>query len=65
MSGLDCVEDVLCGTDFHSHLGTKRAGMVFILTIGGAELRAWRARSKEQGLRNRRNSSYNTELSMS
>lgn len=27
----DCVEDVFYGTDYHSHLGTKRAGMVFIL----------------------------------
>ena len=26
-----CVEDVFYGTDYHSHLGTKRAGMVFIV----------------------------------
>ena len=25
----DCVSDVYYGTDYHSHLGTKRAGMVF------------------------------------
>ncbi len=25
----DCVYDVYYGTDYHSHLGTKRAGMVF------------------------------------
>jgi amidophosphoribosyltransferase len=25
----DCVDDVFYGTDYHSHLGTKRAGMVF------------------------------------
>ncbi|MBE0655904.1 MAG: amidophosphoribosyltransferase [Bacteroidales bacterium] len=25
----DCVNDVFYGTDYHSHLGTKRAGMVF------------------------------------
>lgn len=25
----DCVKDVYYGTDYHSHLGTKRAGMVF------------------------------------
>lgn len=25
----DCVKDVFYGTDYHSHLGTKRAGMVF------------------------------------
>jgi amidophosphoribosyltransferase len=36
MSGLfgaisksDCVQEVFYGTDYHSHLGTKRAGMVF------------------------------------
>ena len=27
----DCVEDVFYGTDYHSHLGTKRAGLVFIV----------------------------------
>jgi amidophosphoribosyltransferase len=26
-----CVKDVFYGTDYHSHLGTKRAGMVFIV----------------------------------
>lgn len=26
----DCVNDVFYGTDYHSHLGTKRAGMAFI-----------------------------------
>jgi len=30
VSKADCVEDVFYGTDYHSHLGTKRAGMVFI-----------------------------------
>ena len=25
----DCVSDVFYGTDYHSHLGTKRAGMTF------------------------------------
>ncbi len=25
----DCVSDVFYGTDYHSHLGTKRAGMAF------------------------------------
>jgi amidophosphoribosyltransferase len=30
VSKTDCVEDVFYGTDYHSHLGTKRAGMVFI-----------------------------------
>ena len=24
-----CVNEVFYGTDYHSHLGTKRAGMVF------------------------------------
>lgn len=31
MSKTDCVNDVFYGTDYHSHLGTKRAGMVFIV----------------------------------
>ena len=30
VSKTSCVEDVFYGTDYHSHLGTKRAGMVFI-----------------------------------
>lgn len=30
MSKTNCVEDVFYGTDYHSHLGTKRAGMAFI-----------------------------------
>ncbi len=29
VSNRDCVADVFYGTDYHSHLGTKRAGMVF------------------------------------
>ncbi len=29
ISNSDCVTDVFYGTDYHSHLGTKRAGMVF------------------------------------
>ena len=29
ISSQDCVYDVFYGTDYHSHLGTKRAGMVF------------------------------------
>jgi amidophosphoribosyltransferase len=28
----DCVNDVFYGTDYHSHLGTKRAGMAFLST---------------------------------
>ena len=31
VSKSDCVEDVFYGTDYHSHLGTKRAGLVFIV----------------------------------
>jgi amidophosphoribosyltransferase len=31
ISKSDCVKDVFYGTDYHSHLGTKRAGMVFIV----------------------------------
>ncbi len=29
ISKQDCVSDVFYGTDYHSHLGTKRAGLVF------------------------------------
>ena len=31
ISKTQCVEEVFYGTDYHSHLGTKRAGMVFIV----------------------------------
>jgi len=31
----DCVNDVFYGTDYHSHLGTKRAGMAFFSTDKG------------------------------
>lgn len=31
VSKKDCVNDVFFGTDYHSHLGTKRAGLVFIV----------------------------------
>ena len=31
ISKTECVEEVFYGTDYHSHLGTKRAGMVFIV----------------------------------
>ena len=31
ISKSDCVKDVFYGTDYHSHLGTKRAGLVFIV----------------------------------
>jgi amidophosphoribosyltransferase len=30
ISKLDCVSDVFYGTDYHSHLGTKRAGLAFL-----------------------------------
>jgi len=30
ISKQDCVSDVFYGTDYHSHLGTKRAGLAFI-----------------------------------
>ena len=29
VSKRDCVADVFYGTDYHSHLGTKRGGMAF------------------------------------
>jgi len=35
ISKSSCVEDVFYGTDYHSHLGTKRAGMVFIVPQKG------------------------------
>jgi hypothetical protein len=35
VSKKDCVKDVFYGTDYHSHLGTKRAGMVFIVPQKG------------------------------
>ncbi|MCJ7449965.1 MAG: amidophosphoribosyltransferase [Bacteroidales bacterium] len=35
ISKTDCVKDVFYGTDYHSHLGTKRAGMVFIVPEKG------------------------------
>jgi len=31
VSNQDCVREVFYGTDYHSHLGTRRAGMVFIV----------------------------------
>jgi amidophosphoribosyltransferase len=31
ISKKECILDVFYGTDYHSHLGTKRAGMVFIV----------------------------------
>jgi len=31
ISRVSCVRDVFYGTDYHSHMGTKRAGMVFIV----------------------------------
>ena len=30
ISESDCVNDVFYGTDYHSHLGTKRAGLAFL-----------------------------------
>ena len=30
----DCVNDIFYGTDYHSHLGTKRGGMAFVNTSG-------------------------------
>jgi len=35
VSKKDCVNEVFYGTDYHSHLGTKRAGMVFIVPEKG------------------------------
>ena len=35
VSNTDCIRDVFYGTDYHSHLGTKRAGKVFIVPEKG------------------------------
>jgi len=35
ISKSDCVADVFYGTDYHSHLGTKRAGVTFYSTAKG------------------------------
>jgi amidophosphoribosyltransferase len=35
ISKQSCVSDVFYGTDYHSHLGTKRAGMVFYSPVKG------------------------------
>jgi amidophosphoribosyltransferase len=35
VSKTSCVADVFYGTDYHSHLGTKRAGMVFLVPEKG------------------------------
>lgn len=35
ISKIRCVDEVFYGTDYHSHLGTKRAGMVFIVPEKG------------------------------
>lgn len=35
ISKTDCVTDVFYGTDYHSHLGTKRAGMAFFKKENG------------------------------
>ena len=35
ISKTDCVSDVFYGTDYHSHLGTKRAGMAFYSSKNG------------------------------
>ena len=34
VSKTDCVNDIFYGTDYHSHLGTKRGGMAFVNTSG-------------------------------
>jgi amidophosphoribosyltransferase len=37
-SGHNCVADVFYGTDYHSHLGTKRGGMAFVGANGFARV---------------------------
>ncbi len=34
VSKADCVKDIFYGTDYHSHLGTKRGGMAVINSDG-------------------------------
>ena len=34
----ECISDVFYGTDYHSHLGTKRTGMAFYSSEGGFQL---------------------------
>jgi amidophosphoribosyltransferase len=34
VSETDCVNDIYYGTDYHSHLGTKRGGMAVINSNG-------------------------------
>lgn len=34
-SQTNCVEDLFFGTDYHSHLGTKRGGLAVIQPDGG------------------------------
>ncbi|NMC40653.1 MAG: amidophosphoribosyltransferase [Bacteroidales bacterium] len=35
ISGSNCVDEVFYGTDYHSHLGTRRAGLVYNLATKG------------------------------
>jgi hypothetical protein len=35
ISGSNCVDEVFYGTDYHSHLGTRRAGLVYYLSSKG------------------------------
>ena len=37
VSRQDCVEDVFFGTDYHSHLGTRRAGMASYCAESGLQ----------------------------
>ena len=34
VSGAECVEDIYYGTDYHSHLGTRRGGMAMSCNSG-------------------------------
>ena len=45
VSRKDCVADVFYGTDYHSHLGTKRAGLAF---YNGADFKIGRASCRER-----------------
>jgi len=36
ISKSDCVQDLFYGTDYHSHMGTKRGGMA-VMNVNGFE----------------------------
>ena len=45
----DCVSDLYFGTDYHSHLGTRRGGIAVARKDGGIDLEEWKAFSTGHG----------------